>query len=70
MPLIRVGNGASEIDSRPSRVPKSTLREKLVNLFNPYRPYKHYMRGPGPKCRRKVAGDGATSASRILDDAH
>ena len=64
MPLIRAGNGASEFDSRPSRVPESTLREKLVNLFNPYRPYKHYMRGPGPKCRRKEAGADATSWSR------
>lgn len=24
-------------------------------LANPYRPEKHYMRGPGPKCRAKAA---------------
>ena len=31
------------------------LREGLYALVNPYRPYKHYMRGPGPKCRRKAS---------------
>jgi hypothetical protein len=25
----------------------------LRGLFDPYRPERHYMRGPGPKCREK-----------------
>jgi hypothetical protein len=27
----------------------------LKDLFDPYRPEQHYMRGPGPKCREKRA---------------
>ena len=38
------------------------LRERLFALVNPYRPYKHYMRGPGPKCRRKGSPLKATAA--------
>jgi hypothetical protein len=29
----------------------AALNEKL---FGTYRPEKHYMRGPGPKCREKL----------------
>ncbi len=32
------------------------------NIFDPYRPELHYMRGPGPKWRAKRAGT-TTSAS-------
>ena len=28
----------------------------LGGAFDPYRPERHYMRGPGPKCRAKRAG--------------
>lgn len=24
----------------------------IISAFNPYRPEAHYMRGPGPACRR------------------
>jgi hypothetical protein len=27
----------------------------LAKAFNPYRPELHYMRGPGPACRAKLA---------------
>ena len=30
--------------------------------FDPYRPERHYMRGPGPKCRAKRAGLMAQTA--------
>ena len=30
--------------------------------FDPYRPERHYMRGPGPKCHAKRAGLMAQSA--------
>jgi hypothetical protein len=26
-----------------------------TSLFDPYRPELHYMRGPGPKCRERLA---------------
>ena len=26
-----------------------------TSLLDPYRPERHYMRGPGPKCRDKLA---------------
>jgi hypothetical protein len=38
----------------------TTLSALLLGLFglsrrpNAYRPEKHYMRGPGPKCREKL----------------
>ena len=53
MSLTQFGNPASDIDPLPHRVRKVTLLQRLANLVNPYRPYKHYMRGPGPKCRKK-----------------
>jgi hypothetical protein len=31
--------------------------------FDPYRPERHYMRGPGPKCRTKRAGLMAQTAA-------
>lgn len=36
-----------------------SLWRTLTELFNPYRPERHYMRGPGPKWREKhAAGQG------------
>jgi hypothetical protein len=28
-------------------------QEQMARLFDPYRPERHYMRGPGPKWREK-----------------
>jgi hypothetical protein len=40
-------------------------RQFVITAFNPYRPEKHYMRGPGPAWRAKhmahAHGDGAKS---------
>ena len=36
---------------------RSTIVERLAKFLKPYRPYKHYMRGPGPKCREKTGAD-------------
>jgi len=38
-------------------------RQFVVAAFDPYRPEKHYMRGPGPACRakQKRRDDGAAS---------
>jgi len=30
-------------------------RDLVRTLFHPYRPERHYMRGPGPACRAKQA---------------
>ena len=53
MSLTLFGNPASDAEPLAHRVRKVTLLQRLTNLVNPYRPYKHYMRGPGPKCREK-----------------
>lgn len=34
-------------------------RSVLKDLFKPYRPERHYMRGPGPKWREKHGRPGA-----------
>jgi hypothetical protein len=62
MSMMRFGIAASDIDPPPHRVRKVPLLERLANLLNPYRPYKHYMRGPGPKCRQKEVSSGAFPA--------
>ena len=36
-----------------SRMMRQTFRALVRDLFNPYRPEQHYMRGPGPKWRAK-----------------
>jgi hypothetical protein len=33
-------------------------RHAWRRLANPYHPERHYMRGPGPKCRERLARDG------------
>jgi len=55
MSLTQFGNPASDAEPFAHRARKETLLQRLANLVNPYRPYKHYMRGPGPKCREKEA---------------
>ncbi len=48
----------------------ATLHAKLPGLFREgYRPERHYMRGPGPACRRKarppaLTGTGPCGAGR------
>ena len=31
----------------------AAISERAQDVFNPYRPELHYMRGPGPKWRKK-----------------
>jgi hypothetical protein len=33
---------------------RAALHGVMETLVHPYRPEKHYMRGPGPKCRAKA----------------
>jgi hypothetical protein len=58
MSLTWFGGAGSDIDPRSHRARKVTLLHRLARLLNPYRPYRHYMRGPGPKCREKEADGG------------
>lgn len=37
----------------------SELQRTFGGAFNPYRPELYYMRGPGPACRAKRAGNAA-----------
>ena len=38
------------------------------DAFDPYRPDRHYMRGPGPKCHAKRAGLMAPTAATASAD--
>jgi hypothetical protein len=45
---------ANEHKAPPMRAAIAALWRSLVkDLFGAYRPERHYMRGPGPKCRAK-----------------
>jgi hypothetical protein len=52
---------ASHRDSSPRRLARrvspvgAVWRTLFKDLFDPYRPELHYMRGPGPKWREKQA---------------
>ena len=43
----------AEHRSEPNTGLVSLWRGLLRDLFDGYRPERHYMRGPGPKCRAK-----------------
>jgi hypothetical protein len=47
---------------RPACAWCEALRQRSHHAWqrftNPYRPERHYMRGPGPKYRERVARDG------------
>ena len=47
-------------------------RRLVSAMSDPYRPERHYMRGPGPKCRerRDHAGDGPLSNTPTTDVMH
>jgi hypothetical protein len=34
---------------------REVFRQFVARAFDPYRPELHYMRGPGPACRAKLA---------------
>jgi len=47
--LALIGTFAREIGQRLG----AAIAERAQELFDPYRPELHYMRGPGPKWRKK-----------------
>ena len=40
---------------RPFAELRAFWRQFFARAFDPYRPELHYMRGPGPACRAKLA---------------
>ena len=40
------------------------LLRTFTDPFDPYRPERHYMRGPGPKCQSKRADATAPGTSK------
>jgi hypothetical protein len=55
MKIIAIGEESSGISSPAImfRVVARRWQKQMTRLFDPYRPERHYMRGPGPKCREK-----------------
>jgi len=49
----RVMNASSSSGPSLTTTLVSVARSILSDLFHPYRPERHYMRGPGPKWREK-----------------
>jgi len=45
------------------------LEKTYSEALNAYRPERHYMRGPGPKCHAKRASEHATSAVSSIEAA-
>jgi hypothetical protein len=55
------GCRASDVLWRRAR---ALMRRLFVTVNDPYRPERHYMRGPGPKCRAK--GERTSSGGEDL----
>jgi hypothetical protein len=53
--------GSTEFDQSASRV----LHKVLKELFDPYHPERHYMRGPGPRWHRKHVLDQVAARRRL-----
>jgi hypothetical protein len=53
MHVHRAVNAAPAYLSLRPLVDLANLWRMVVTLMHPYRPEKHYMRGPGPKWREK-----------------
>ena len=55
--IVAISSQAAALLPRPVSFAQSqaaqALRQVLRELFDPYRPEQHYMRGPGPKYREK-----------------
>jgi hypothetical protein len=53
MKIIVIGKATSP--ATMFRIVAQRWQRQVGRLFDPYRPERHYMRGPGPKCREKAA---------------
>jgi hypothetical protein len=58
--MDRVFHQGSRIHLSWAVLMTAPVRRALHEIFNPYRPERHYMRGPGPKWHAKH--DGPLSA--------
>ena len=62
MQVQRVANAAPVMPSLKALADLAHTWRQMMASHLAYRPEKHYMRGPGPKCRAKHAGN--TPAAR------
>jgi hypothetical protein len=55
MKIVVIGGARSSTPSPATILHPAAQRwqRQVARLFDPYRPERHYMRGPGPKCREK-----------------
>ena len=60
MKSIVLGATRSSVHINLFRILARRWQRHATHLSDPYRPERHYMRGPGPKCREmKAASCGA-----------
>lgn len=51
--ILAISGSAAALLPRPFAVLGAVWREMTRDIRRPYRPERHYMRGPGPACRAK-----------------
>jgi hypothetical protein len=58
--IAAISGSAAALLPHPALPPAFSrfLRELARDLFDPYRPERHYMRGPGPAWRKKNESNG------------
>ena len=61
--LLRLSVETDHLAPRLAGVFRSLSRKASLTLFHPYRPERHYMRGPGPRWRAKHGQAQAISGS-------
>ena len=59
--FIHVLSKTAPASLRPLSEIASAWRQFVIQQRHPYKPEKHYMRGPGPKWREKHARSGAAT---------
>jgi hypothetical protein len=50
----------------PTRPSRDILRTLARQLFDPYRPELHYMRGPGPKWHEQHASAASAATTTVV----
>jgi hypothetical protein len=63
--VTRFTNSNTSMISRSFAIIASTIEKARHELFNPYRPELHYMRGPGPKWHAKNGSLARDSGPRV-----
>jgi hypothetical protein len=58
--ILAISGSAAAMLPRPFAALGNLWRDITRDILRPYRPERHYMRGPGPACRAKY-GDRFTA---------